>query len=109
MTMRTETLALLAAALLAQAAAVPLACAQKPPEMPRYEPSQRLRTAIETCMRDEVQNGAYCVKKCQADFRIDLAARSPRCIATKANAKHVPVKPNWTPPQSSPAKSVPGA
>jgi hypothetical protein len=78
-------------------AAVPPALAQQQ-RVTHYEPSQRLRTAIETCMKDEVMNGAYCVKKCQEDFRLDLSSRPPLCIATRPNARYEPVKPGYTPP-----------
>ena len=79
------------------AGALPAAWGQE--RMPRYEPSQRLRTAIETCRQDEVMNGAWCVKKCQRDFRLDLKARPPACLATRADAKYVPPKARYQPAQ----------
>ena len=63
-----------------------------------YEPSQRLRTAIETCMKDEVMNGANCVKKCQDDFKLDLTSRPPICISTRPDAKYAPPQPSFVPP-----------
>ncbi len=69
----------------------------------RYDPSQRQRTAMDTCLKDEVMNGAWCVKKCQADFRMDLTSRPPSCIATKPNAKYVPTTPTWKAPDAAPA------
>src|SRR5258705_12615213 len=63
-----------------------------------YEPSQRLRTAIETCMKDEVMNGANCVKKCQDGFNLDLAVRPPICVSNRPDAKYVPPQPTFTPP-----------
>lgn len=75
-----------------------------------YQPSQRLRTALETCMKDEVLEGAYCVKKCQPHFRLDVQkGKPPVCIATSAAAK-IPASatpPVWEPPPK--AKAVPGA
>jgi hypothetical protein len=82
-------------------AAVPPALGQKPTRV--YEPSQRLRTALDTCMKDEVMNGAYCIKKCQADFRLDVTTRPPTCYALKPEARYVPPTPNFTPP----AKALP--
>jgi hypothetical protein len=71
--------------------------------MPRYEPSQRVRTALEVgCLADEVVNGPRCVKKCQADFRLDLAARPPACVGVKAEAKYIPPKPEYVPPKTPP-------
>ena len=63
-----------------------------------YEPSQRLRTAIETCMKDEVMNGANCVKKCQEGFTLDLATRPPICTSTRPDAKYVAPEPTFVPP-----------
>jgi hypothetical protein len=77
--------------------------------MPRYEPSQRARTALDTCLKDEVMNGAWCVKKCQKDFRIDLQARPPVCIGVKADAKYQPPEPTWTPPTKPLPRGAPGA
>jgi hypothetical protein len=79
-------------------AAVPPALAQQQQRVTHYEPSQRLRTGIETCMKDEVLAGAYCVKKCQEDFRLDASSRPALCIATRPNARFEPQKPNFTPP-----------
>jgi hypothetical protein len=92
---------LAAAIALAGLAAMPPALGQKPTRV--YEPSSRLRTAIESCMKDEVMNGANCVKKCQPDFRLDLATRPPTCYALKPEAKYVPPKVEF----STPEKPVP--
>ena len=98
----------LAMAMAAGLAAVPPALGQER-RITHYEPSQRPHTGIETCMKDEVMSGAYCVKKCQPDFRIDLTSRPPLCIATKPDAKYEPVKPNWTPPDKPLPKGAPGS
>lgn len=61
-------------------------------------------------MKDEVMEGAYCVKKCQPNFRLDAQkGRPPLCIATNAAAR-VPANaapPVWDPPPKAP--KVPGA
>ena len=90
------------------AAVMPPADAQ-PKRTTHYEPSQRLRTGIETCMQDEVMNGANCVKKCQADFRLDTTSRPPLCVATRPDAKYDPPKPSFVPQDKPDAKPVPGA
>lgn len=63
-----------------------------------YEPSQRLRTAIETCMKDEVMNGANCVKKCQEGFNLDVSVRPPICVSNRPDAKYTPPQPTFVPP-----------
>ncbi len=70
---------------------------------PRYEPSQRARTPLDTCLRDEVMNGPHCVKKCQPGFRLELAARPPTCIGLKNDAVHIPSPPAWKPSEPRPA------
>ena len=98
--MRTGRLAIASIAVLA-AGLAPAAGAQG--RMPTYEPQQRLRTALDVCGKNEVMRGAYCVRKCAADFRMDLAAKPPKCVGLKADA-------TYTPPASNPnAKPVPGA
>jgi hypothetical protein len=93
-------------ALLAASVALPQARAQGP--TPRYEPSQRLR-ALEGCMKDEVMNGAYCVKKCQDEFRMDLATRPPSCIGLKSDVKRVPPKPEYETPKTPAKPGAPGS
>ena len=78
--------------------------------LPTYEPSQRARTAMDVCLKDEVMNGAYCVKKCQSGFRLDLSRRPPVCIGLTESAKYVPPKPGYVPPpKGPPVKPPPGA
>ena len=75
-----------------------------------YEPNQRLRTAAETCMKDEVMEGAYCVKKCQPNFKLDThRGKTPVCVATSAAARPPAstAPPVWEPPPK--AAKVPGA
>jgi hypothetical protein len=73
----------------------------------RYEPSQRMRL-LEGCMKDEVANGPNCVKRCQADFRLDLNVRPPVCIATKTDARYTPPKPEYQAPATPPPPGKPG-
>ena len=44
-----------------------------------YEPSQRLRTRRQECMRDEEPMGAYCAKKCQAGYQMEISGKNARC------------------------------
>jgi hypothetical protein len=88
-------------------AALPPALAQQQ-RVTHYEPSTRLRTGIETCMKDEVMNAAQCVKKCQAGFRLDLASRPPLCIATQPGAKYEPPKPGYVTPEKAVPKGAAG-
>ena len=93
-----------AVAILAGLAALPPAQAQ---QGKRYEPVQRTRVGgLDACMKDEVMNNAYCVKKCAAGFRMELAPRSASCVAVTADAKVPPPKP---PEYTPPAKVEPGA
>lgn len=58
------------------------AAAKAPQDKPVYdvyEPSQRLRTRRQECMRDEEPLGAYCVKKCQSGYQSETSGRSARC------------------------------
>ena len=97
-----------AAVLLAALAAAP-AFGQGGGAMPKYEPSQRARTALDTCLKDEVMNGAWCVKKCQKDFRLDLQARPPACIGLKSSARYEPPEPTWKPPAQPMPRGAPGS
>lgn len=68
-----------------------------------YQPAQRLRTALDTCQKDEVMEGAHCIKKCQPGFRLDIGRdKTPACVSLggrvvstigSGNEKAV-----WTPP-----------
>jgi hypothetical protein len=71
-----------------------------------YEPQKRVRTALDTCMKDEVMQGAFCVKQCQPEFRMDLSSKPPICITSNPDAKYVPVAPNWS-PSADPAGNKP--
>jgi hypothetical protein len=92
-------------ALLAASMALPQAQGQS--SGPRYEPSQRL-PLLEGCMKDEVKNGAHCVKKCQGDFRMDTGGKTPVCIAVKSDAKYAPPKPEYETPRTPPPAGAPG-
>jgi hypothetical protein len=94
-------------AVVAGLAALPPALAQDK-RVTHYEPNERARTGIEVCMKDEVMLGANCVKKCQPGFRLDSTSRPPLCIATRPDAKYVPVKPGYTPSDQPRAKAPAG-
>ena len=93
------------AALAAAAWLPPLAGAQG--RMPTYEPQQRLRTALDTCLKTEVMREAYCVKKCASGFRMDLSGPKALCIGLKADATYTPPKPSYQPPANTPRKPPP--
>ena len=90
-----------AVALLVGLAALPPAQAQG---RARYEPVQRARVGgLDNCMKDEVMNGAFCVKQCAPGFKLELAARTAACVATSADAK---VPPPPAPEYITPAKKL---
>jgi len=99
----------MAAAILAGLAAVPPAFAQGKDGLPRYEPTQRLRTALDTCLKDEVMSGPQCVKKCQPGFQLDAKAKKPVCVGLKPSAKYTPEEPKWKPSGKPSAPGAPGA
>ncbi|APV49705.1 hypothetical protein BWI17_08440 [Betaproteobacteria bacterium GR16-43] len=87
-------------------AAVPPALAQGK----RYEAPQRLRVgAMDTCLKDEVMNGAYCVKQCAEGFRMEMGKRDATCIATSADAKVPPPRqPGYVTPDKPPPQGAKG-
>lgn len=104
--MRTKTLGTLVAVVLA--AGAPAAHGQGG-SMPTYEPGKRQRTALDTCLKDEQMDGAWCVKKCQAGFRPDKSGRATRCVGTRPDAKYVPPPPTWTPPDKPQVSDAKGS
>jgi hypothetical protein len=99
-----KTIVPMAVMVLAGLAALPPAQAQG---KARYEPVQRTRVgALDGCMKDEVMNGAFCVKQCAPGFKLELATRTAACVATSAEAK---VPPPPAPEYVAPAKKEPGA
>jgi hypothetical protein len=50
---------------------------------------------------------AYCVRKCEAGFRMDLSGAKPKCIGLKPDAKYTPPKPAYQPPAPNPARKPP--
>ena len=44
-----------------------------------YQPSERLRTRRDHCLKDEDMKGAYCVKKCEKNYVAVGNGRPPRC------------------------------
>ncbi len=103
--MRTPRLLAVAAALAAASSLAPVAMAQG--SLPTYEPQQRLRSALDTCTKSEVMRNAYCVKKCQDGFRMDLSGPKPRCIGLKPDAKYTPPAPAYQPPAPNPSRKPP--
>jgi hypothetical protein len=55
-----------------------------------YEPQRRLRTALDMCIAGELMQDAYCVKKCQPGFTMELAGKRATCVATRADSKYKP-------------------
>jgi len=98
---RAISLAFLAAAGLA------LATAARAQSQNSYEPQQRLRTALDTCLKTEVMQGAYCVQKCSAGFRLNVVGGKPKCVGQGVAAKHEPPKPAYTPPREGTRKPPP--
>jgi hypothetical protein len=98
--------AIVVGALLAASMALPQARGQGSGN--RYEPSQRLRL-LEGCMKDEVMEGASCVKKCQADFRMELGGKKPVCIAVKPDARYTPPKVEYETPKAPPPAGAKGS
>ena len=84
-------------------AAMPTALAQGKVQ---YEPPQRQRVgALDNCMKDEVLNSAWCIKKCAEGFKMEVGQRSATCVATSPGAR-IPPPPV---PEYTPAKPEPGA
>lgn len=69
-----------------------------------YEPSSRQRLRAESCMKDEVDQGAMCVKRCDENFKLEANGRKFSCRATKSGATHVVL-----PPEYQPAPKLPNA
>jgi hypothetical protein len=94
------------ATLVALAAGLPAAAAA---QMPSYEPQQRMRTGLDTCMKTEVMKDAWCIRRCAPDFRMDFSGPKPRCIGTKRDARYDPPRPGYQPPKGGSGPAVPGA
>ena len=98
---RATSLAILAAAGLV------LATSARAQSLPSYEPQQRLRTALDTCLKTEVMQGAYCVQKCSAGFRMNVVGGKSKCVGQSAAAKHEPKKPSFTSPAEGTRRPAP--
>lgn len=72
-----------------------------------YEPQMRMRTALDTCMSNEVMKEAYCVRKCAPDFRMDLSGKKAVCIPTKVGAKPEVPSPGYVKPKLDPSRPTP--
>jgi hypothetical protein len=44
-----------------------------------YDPSKRLRNSRQSCMRDEEHVGAYCAKKCQPGYQMEIKDNFATC------------------------------
>lgn len=78
--------------------------------VPEYEPQRRLRTALDTCLKTEVMQGAYCVKKCATGFRMSASGTKARCVGLSEKSKYVPPQPKYKPAPANPnAPKAPGA
>jgi len=90
--------------------AAALAAAAQADRMPRYEPSQRVRLPGEAgCLKDEQAREAICVKKCQADFRLEWNGPKATCVGTKVDARYQPPKPEYVPPTRPAGPRAPGS
>jgi len=89
------------------AAGFPLAAATQGKGLPRYEPQLRLRSALDTCTKNEVMREAYCVRKCASGFRMELSGRKPACIGLKPDATYTPPKPSYQPAKPDPSRKPP--
>jgi hypothetical protein len=67
-----------------------------------YEPSSRQRLRSEACMKDEVEQGAYCVKRCDEDFKLEVNGKKALCRATKSGATRKPPQVEYQPPPPVP-------
>ena len=90
---------------------------QNKPQYDVYEPSQRLRTRRQECMKGEDSVGAYCVKKCQTGYTMEVRGKQARCRAINplppgaiagAPRKEIGVQPKLPPP-AKPEPPKPGA
>ena len=91
-------------------AAAALAAAAQADRMPRYEPSQRVRLPGEAgCLRDEQAREAFCVKKCQPDFRLEWNGPKATCVGTKQDARYQAPKPEYVPPVRPAGPKPPGS
>ena len=51
-----------------------------------YEPSSRQRLRAESCRKDEVDQGGYCIKRCDENFKLEVNGKKALCRATKSGA-----------------------
>lgn len=74
-----------------------------------YEPSSRVRLRTEVCMKDEVDQGAMCVKRCDADFKLEENGKKLMCRATKSGAVRKTPQVEYQPPPAEPNAPPPKA
>ena len=93
--------------ILAGAAGLAPAAGAQGRSLPTYEPQQRARTGLDTCLKTEVMRNAACVRKCESGFRMDLSGTRPRCIGLKPDAKYTPPPPSYQPAPADPSRKRP--
>ena len=74
-----------------------------------YEPSSRVRLRAEICMKDEVDQGAMCVKRCDPDFKLEENGKKLMCRATKSGAARKAPQVEYQPPPAEPNAPPPKA
>ena len=53
-------------------------------EPPTYEPSYRYRLRSQSCLKDEAQFGARCVRPCESGYRMEQQAGLPICRRSRS-------------------------
>lgn len=74
-----------------------------------YEPSSRQRLRSEACMKDEVDQSGFCIKRCDEDFKLEMNGKKATCRATKSGATRKAIRTEYQTPQpatnEAPSKS----
>jgi hypothetical protein len=82
-----------------------------------YEPSKRRRNSRQVCMKDELDVGAYCAKKCQTGYQMDIKGNFATCrsltplppgVFPGVRRKEVGFQPKLPPPAVRPPRTGPG-
>ena len=98
-----------AISILACAAGLAPAAGAQGRSLPTYEPQQRARTGLDTCLKTEVMKNATCVRKCEKGFRLDLSETRPRCIGLTPDARYTPPSPSYQPAPADPSRKRPAS
>lgn len=87
----------------------PIAFAQTSGYSTSYEPSSRQRLRSEACMKDEVDQSGFCIKRCDEDFKLEMNGKKATCRAIKSGATRKAIRTEYQTPQpatnETPAKS----